>query len=147
MNGLSLRKATDDDSEFAYQVKRAAFREYAEQVWGWDEDQQRRFHAERFASQDFRIISVGGSDVGVMAVVVAADCLNVNQLFILREFQGKGIGRECMLRVMNEASKLCLPVRLGVLKVNPRALAFYERLGFCHCGQTQTHHMMEKSWK
>jgi hypothetical protein len=37
-NNVKLRKSTPDDSEFAYQTKKTAFREYAEQVWGWDED-------------------------------------------------------------------------------------------------------------
>ena len=37
MDSLTLRKAHPTDSEFAYSVKRAAFRSYVEQVWGWDE--------------------------------------------------------------------------------------------------------------
>ncbi len=69
----------------------------------------------------------------------------MNQLFLLPEYQSKGIGRECMLRVIEEARRLGLPVRLRVLKVNPRALAFYERLGFARTGETETHHLMEKT--
>jgi RimJ/RimL family protein N-acetyltransferase len=38
-----------------------------------------------------------------------------------------------------------LPVRLRVLKVNPRALAFYRRLGFTCTGETETHDLMEWS--
>jgi hypothetical protein len=39
MNGLTLRKASPNDSEFAYGVKRAAFKEYVEKVGGWDGDE------------------------------------------------------------------------------------------------------------
>jgi hypothetical protein len=39
--------------------------------------------------------------------------------------------------------QLGLPVRLRVMKVNPRALAFYERLGFMRTGETDTHDLME----
>jgi len=144
MGNVTLRKATANDSEFAYLTKRAAFREYVEQVWGWDEDEQRRFHRERFAAQDFRVISLRGTDIGILAVVVAHDCVRVNQLFLLTEHQGKGIGRECVLLIMGEASRLGLPVRLRVLKVNPRALAFYQRVGFLRTGETETHYLMEK---
>ena len=143
MDSLTLRSAASDDSEFAFRVKEAAFRPYVEKVWGWDEAEQRRVHEERFAAQDFRVISVAGTDVGIMAAVVAPDCLKVNQLFILPGHQAKGIGSACMRLIMDEARQLGLPVRLRVLKVNPRARAFYERLGFVRTGQTDTHNLME----
>lgn len=103
MRALTLRKASSDDSEFAYRVRRAAFREYVEKVEGWDEGEQRQLHERRFGAQEFRVINVAGTDVGVMAVVVAPDCMKVNQLFLLSEFQGKDIGRRCMLPIMGEA--------------------------------------------
>ena len=34
-DSIKLRKASQDDKEFAYQVKKAAFREYVERAWGW----------------------------------------------------------------------------------------------------------------
>lgn len=48
-----------------------------------------------------------------------------------------------MTLVMEEARALRVPVRLRVLKVNPRARAFYERLGFVCAGETETHDLME----
>jgi len=60
-----------------------------------------------------------------MALAVQPDCLKLNQLFILPEYQSKGIGRKCTALVIEEGRRLGLPVCLGVLKVNPRALAFY----------------------
>jgi predicted mannosyl-3-phosphoglycerate phosphatase (HAD superfamily) len=86
MDNVELRKATSSDSEFAYQTKKAAFREYVEKVWGWDEEQQRQLHERRFASQDFQVIQVSGIDVGILAVVQQPDCVKVNQLFILPEY-------------------------------------------------------------
>ena len=143
MDNLTFRPATPDDSAFAYDVKRAAFRTYIQQVWPWDEEEQRRLHDERFRTQGFRVVSVDGADVGIMTVDVEADCVRVNQLFILPEHQGKGVGRECMVRVIEEARELGLPVQLRVMKVNPRARAFYERLGFVQIGETDTHDLME----
>ena len=134
MNGLTLRKAGPNDSEFAYFAKRAAVREYVEKVEGWDEDEQRRLHERRFGAQDFRVINAAGADVGIMAVVVVPDCVKVNQLFLLPS----------MLLIMEEARQLGVPVRLRVMKVNPRALAFYRRLGFGRTGETDTHDLMER---
>lgn len=143
MNSLTLRQAKLTDSEFAYCTKKAAFREYVEQVWSWDEDEQRQFHEQRFDSQDFRVINLAGTDIGIMAVVVLGDCLKMNQLFLLPEHQGMGIGSKCMLLIMEEARELGLPLRLRVLKVNPRAQAFYKRLRFVRVGETDTHVLME----
>lgn len=72
MNSLTLRKASPDDSEFSYCATRAAFREYVEKVWGWDEDEQRQLHEQRFGAKDFQVINPAGTDVGIMAGVTAS---------------------------------------------------------------------------
>ena len=144
MDTLTLRSARPDDRDFAYRARRAAFREYGETVRAWDEDEQRQLHEQRFRVQDFRVINLAGTDVGVMALVVTPEWLTVNQLFILPEHQGQGIGSRCMSLIMDEARRLGLPVRLRVLKVNPRALTFYDRLEFVRTGETNAHVLMEK---
>lgn len=145
MTDVDLREATSADGEFAYRAKKAAFRAYVEQVWSWDEAEQRQLHERRFCEQEFRVIQSSDVDVGILATVREHDYLELNQLFILPEHQGKGIGSRCMAMVMDEARQLGLPVRLRVLKVNPRALAFYERLGVARTGDTETHVLMEKA--
>ncbi|MFC1932900.1 GNAT family N-acetyltransferase, partial [Chloroflexota bacterium] len=144
MNNLRLRKATADDSEFAYQTKKAAFREYVKKVWGWDEDEQRQLHERRFASQDFQLIQVSGINVGILAVAWQPDCVKVNQMFIVPEYQSRGIGAACIMRIIEDAAVHKLPVRLQVLKVNNRAVAFYQRMGFRCTGESDTHVLMER---
>ena len=118
MNNLGLRKATAENSEFAYQTKKAALREYVEKVWGWDEGEQPQLHDRRFASQDFQVIQVSGIDVGILAVVRQPDCVKVNQMFIVPEYQSRGIGAACIGRIIEDAAVSKLPVWLQVLKVN-----------------------------
>lgn len=144
MDNLRLRKVTANDKEFAYQTKKAALRDYVEQVWGWDEKEQRQMHERRFTTQDFQVIQMSGIDVGILSMVREHDCVKVKQLFILPEHQGKGIGRGCMIRIIEDAAFFELPVRLQVLKVNNRAIAFYQRLGFRSIGESDTHILMEK---
>lgn len=145
MPSIALRIAEPDDCEFAFDVRRAAFSEYMELLGGWDEAQQWQLHQQRFETQEFRIVSWGDADVGIMSVEVEPGCVKVNQIFLLPEYQGRGIGDECMRRVMEEGRSLGLPVRLQVLKVNPRAMKFYLRLGFARTGETETHILMEHS--
>lgn len=139
----TLRNAGPDDRQFAYEVKRSAMREYVELVWGWDEAQQWQLHDHRFREQDVQVITVDGEDVGIMSVAQRPDCVFVNQIYVLPEHQGRRIGRECMLTVMERAKGLGLPVQLQVMKVNPRAVAFYRRLGFTITGETATHVLMQ----
>jgi GNAT superfamily N-acetyltransferase len=140
---LVLRPARPEDREFAFAVRRAAFKDYVDRASGWDEDEQRTLHERRFPEQDFRVVNLAGRDVGIVAMVVVADGVRVNQLFLLPEHQEHGIGRRCMLAIMEEARGRGVPVRLRVLKVNPRARVFYERLGFVRAGETGTHDLME----
>ena len=142
---ITLGKATANDSEFAFQTKKAAFRQYVEQLWGWDEVEQRNLHAERFRSQEFYVVHSGEESVGVVAFVRQNDCYKLNQLFILPEKQSRGIGSECIKLIAHEANRCGLSVRLQVLKVNNRAFKFYKRLGFSVTGETDTHIQMELS--
>ena len=144
MNNLTLRKATAEDSEFAYLTKKTAFRQYIEKVWGWDEEEQRQLHERRFMSQDFQVIQVDGIDIGILAIVHQPDCVKVNQMFIIPEYQRKGIGAVCIRRIIKDATVSKLPVRLQVLKANTQAVAFYQRAGFRSIGESGTHVLMER---
>ena len=129
-NCIIIRKATIDDKEFAYQTKKVAFKGYAEKVWGWNEDEQRKLHERRFGSQDFRIIQLSNIDIGMLALSYNTDCVKLHQMFILPAYQNRKIGEACVKRIIEEAAVSKLPVRLQVLKVNDRAFAFYQRQGF-----------------
>jgi GNAT superfamily N-acetyltransferase len=144
MAEVSLRKATEEDSELAYQTKKAAFRGYVEEIEGWDEAEQRRLHAQRFQSQTFFVLQASGLEVGILALARASDEIKLNQLFILPEHQGKGYGSACMHRLIAEAETAKMPIRLKVLKVNLRALTFYQRLGFTDGGETDMHVLLER---
>ena len=142
VNDLTLREATSCDFEFAYSVKKAAFREYVERVFGWDEEHQRKLHEKRFPSQTFQVIQLSGVDVGILSTEREADCLKVNQLYILPEHQDGGIGTACMKAVIDDPKNKY--IRLQALKVNRRAIKFYTRLGFNTIGETETHVQMER---
>lgn len=144
MDSLKLRKATASDSEFAYRTKKTAFKQYVEEVWGWDEEEQRQLHVRRYALQEFNVIQWSGIDVGIMAVVREPDCVKLNQMFVLPEYQGRGIGTACTMRVIEDAAASELSVRLKVLKVNSRAIRFFQKLGFNSIGESDTHVLMER---
>ena len=143
MATAALRPATHDDSQFAFDAKKAALGEYIGQTFGWDEDEQWRLHERRFCPSATRIIVSAGEDVGLVTVRREEGLLRLLQLFVLPEAQGQGIGSQVLAQVLDEARRAHHPVALRVLKSNPRAKAFYQRHGFAAVGETQTHHLME----
>jgi ribosomal protein S18 acetylase RimI-like enzyme len=140
---ITLRPATPDDIEVTYDIKRQAFGPYIQQAYGWDEDDQRRRHGEEFNVQDTRMVQLDGEAVGYLRAKLLPHELYVSQVFILPAHQGKRIGAACMQMVIAEARREAIPVRLQVLKLNPRALSFYESLGFTQVGETPTHIQLE----
>ena len=144
MEGLTLRNAHVSDSEFVFTVKKAAFREHVEQVYGWNDSHQRKLHNRRFATQDICIIQFHGTDVGFLATSSTPDTISVNQLFIFPDYQRRGIGSACMIRIIDNADLEQKPVTLQVLKVNTSGIAFYQGLGFTIVDESATHVQMER---
>ncbi len=136
---LSFRQATLDDVESTFAIKKAAFRPYVELVYGWDEDDQWQRHKAEFSCETVRLILRDGKDVGYVLVRRLADALYLSQIFILPAHQGQGIGVKCMGLIQEEARLQGLPLRLQVFKANPRAQAFYTRLGFQPVSESATH--------
>ena len=113
---LHIRKADAIDSDFVFAIKKAAFREYVEQVEGWDDTHQRGLHNKRFDSQDFRIIQFQGNDIGFFSTSCTSDSFKIHQFFIYPEYQDRGIGSACMTRILADADAAGKAVNLQVLK-------------------------------
>ena len=141
---ITIRKADAVDSDFVFAIKKAAFREYVEQVWGWDDTHQRDLHNKRFDSQNFCIIQFQGNDIGFFSTSCTSDSLKVHQFFIHPEYQGRGIGSACMTSILADTNAAGKAVNLQVLKINIRGIAFYQRLGFSIVDENSTHVQMKK---
>jgi ribosomal protein S18 acetylase RimI-like enzyme len=144
MEGLLLRPAAHVDTEFAFHVKKAALGDYVRMIYGWDEDEQRKLHAHRFRTSATCIIVFQGQEIGLVTRQEADDHIQLLQLFLLPEAQGRGIGSSVLAKVLDEADRTHRSVALRVLKSNPRARAFYERHGFALVGETETHYELER---
>ena len=146
-----LREAVPADSEFVFDVRRQAFRKYIERAFEWDENREFKRHEERFNSQRFRIITAESVDVGYMATAVYSPTIDLpaslylHQLMLLPAFHSKGIGAACLRLLADEATSLGLPIRLRVLRVNPRAFAFYVAFGFETVDESDSHLTLEST--
>ncbi|MCJ7700175.1 MAG: GNAT family N-acetyltransferase [Anaerolineales bacterium] len=100
------------------------------------------FHKKEFDPSHLQIITHAGRDIGTIEVLANSERKLINKLYILSEFQGRGIGSKILRDVIDSAQQEGLRLRLGVLKINP-AVRFYERHGFQKVEETDTQWKME----
>jgi GNAT superfamily N-acetyltransferase len=149
---IQLREATSADSDFVFRSTREAIGPYVELAWGWDEARERERHAERWARQRYRVIVASAADAGYVSTAVYDQptggyprSLYLHQLMVRPPFQSRGIGAACLSRVQAEARDLGLALRFRVLRVNPRALAFYLAHGCRVVGESDSHFSLQSS--
>jgi ribosomal protein S18 acetylase RimI-like enzyme len=123
---FSLRKATDNDLDLTYKIKKNALHEYLEMLWGWNETAQAEFHREHFKKEHFQIIEWHEKGIGYLEIENRQDHIFLANIMILKQFQGKGIGKIILEDLMKHHSE----IHLEVLKVNKQAVQFYQNLGF-----------------
>jgi ribosomal protein S18 acetylase RimI-like enzyme len=139
---FSLRYATIADVERLFEIHRDALKEYVAATWGWDELWQLNFFREHFQPRIRRVTEVQGQPIGFLDVSEDADAIRLENIELSPTHQGCGIGTSIIRSLMRRAESTRLPLRLQVLKVNKRAKALYDRLGFSTTGETDTHLLM-----
>jgi ribosomal protein S18 acetylase RimI-like enzyme len=123
---FSLRKATNNDLDLTFKIKENALQQYLEMLWGWNEKAQQDFHRREFKKKHFQVIELQNEAIGYLEILPFSDHIFLANLMILQPFQGKGIGKIIMQDLIKNNSKIFLEV----LKVNERAIAFYQALNF-----------------
>jgi ribosomal protein S18 acetylase RimI-like enzyme len=126
---VRLRRARAEDRDFCFTVRRAAFKPYVDELGGWDDDHQRPLADREFDELPVEIIEEGGTPVGYRCVLHRADHDVIDEIALLPEAQGRGIGSALLRDVLRAAGERGVPVRLSVLVNNP-ARCLYESLGF-----------------
>ncbi|WP_433143449.1 GNAT family N-acetyltransferase [Actinomadura nitritigenes] len=129
MSDVALRPATPADSEFCFQLHKAAMGDYVAAIWGWDEQDQRDYHARGFDPGHWKIITADGADIGMLSVEYRATEVYLGRIEVHPEHQGRGIGTRLINALLDEAEQQGKDLVLDVLAVNHRAQALYRRLG------------------
>ena len=123
---FNLRKATDQDLDLTFKIKQNALQEYLEMLWGWNEKAQKNFHKKEYKKEHFQVIEQQNEPVGYLEIEPFQDHIFLANLMILQKFQGKGLGKIIMQDLIKNNPKIVLEV----LKVNQRAIKFYQSLNF-----------------
>ena len=123
---FNLRKATDEDLDLTFKIKQNALQQYLEMLWGWNEKAQHDFHTKEFKKEYFQVIELQNQPIGYLEIEPFTDHIFLANFMIIKPFQGKGIGKIIMQDLIQNNPKIVLEV----LKVNQRAIEFYQGLNF-----------------
>jgi ribosomal protein S18 acetylase RimI-like enzyme len=144
MQQYYLEKATINDSGFFYQVKKTVLKSYIEQIWGWDEDFQIQFHQQNFHVDETCIIKINEIAVGTVEIKEDEYKIFISSLYLLPQYQNKGIGSSIIQQLIAKATKENKRVELEVLKINTEAQKLYKKLGFVLTERDDTKYFMYK---
>jgi ribosomal protein S18 acetylase RimI-like enzyme len=139
------RAATDADRAFARHTHHLAFRELVERQYGaWVDAQQDGFFESSWAAMPHEILLSGGEPRGYLCVEDCSDHVQLHELLLRPDDQGKGMGSAVLDLVMEHARARRVPVRLRTHLAN-RAASLYRRVGFSEVGTANTHLLFEWS--
>lgn len=127
---LEFRPVSSADHETLYALHVSLFRDYIEQVWGWNEEKQiENFRKEMKDSGNLTIFH-DGKFVGYLQRRDHHDHIYLMNLAITPENQGYGIGSEMIKRLQHECQLREIDLILSVFRANNRAIDFYRRHDF-----------------
>lgn len=141
----TFRPCVLDDFDFLFMLKKDNFRRYIEEIWGWNEEEQKNRLKEdlKIHLQHKKIILLDDKPIGIYVTHFTEDGdLYINEISILKEYQNKGIATKIISKQIKENKNKEIRTILQVFKNNP-AKKLYERLGFRVYNETETHYQME----
>jgi GNAT superfamily N-acetyltransferase len=140
-----LRQSEADDAPLFYSVIDRTMREFIVSTWGaWNEDRVQRESYENSRSPNAQVIQVDNVSAGVFVVERTTTHIQLEQIYLLPEYQRRGIGAALLNTLILEGDRFKIPVRLRVMAVNP-AKKIYERLGFIVTEATPDFFFMERA--
>lgn len=127
---LSMRPAILEDKGFVDQLLYQTMHRYVESTWPNDPDAHRQYYERNgFEPSNTRILQIADHAIGRLSTTRREDCIFIDELQLLPDFQSLGFGARVIETVLEEARNAELPVKLTVLTVNP-ACKLYLRMGF-----------------
>lgn len=139
-----FRKATINDFDFIFNLKKQNFKKYIEKYFDWNEEERKEMYYNNLKNYmgEYNIIVVNNKDIGVFAVDESHEGESyISEISLIEEYQNKGIGTDILNKLLIKNKDKRLRTKLKVFKNSP-AKKLYERLGFLVYGETESHYQM-----
>jgi len=125
---LTFKKATEEDIEFLLWLRKETMVEHYLKA-GKEVNEESLLSRINHHFEHAKIILLNDQKIGLLKVAEQDNEIEIFQIQIAPNYQNKGLGREIIKSILEEASSKKIPVKLSVLKVN-KAQTLYKNLGF-----------------
>ena len=150
MTEIAFQKCIDPACAATYSVDQVLVacpkcRNLLDVDYDWDRaqpPQSLRDFEQKWSRTSYQIIDYSGKNIGAISKTDHDDHVFLNEIQLLPEFQGQGIGSALITQELDRVEMMDIPMRLRVLKQNRQARKLYERLGFVVYGETEAHFLM-----
>lgn len=132
-----FQQASEQDFERLVALRIETMRPSLERIGRFDSERARQRFRDSFRPGHTRLIVTNdGALAGCVALGPVDDGLRLEHFYIAPAAQGAGLGTAVLRRLLEEATKADMPVRLSVLHQS-EAGRFYARHGFAIVGQDE----------
>ena len=131
---IASRPAVPADQAFAERLYLATMRPLLAALNAWDGPAVRQRFREMYLQDEVTILLAGRRRIGWLQVTEQPDRLFLNQIHLVPDARGHGIGTRVLRDLLARAERNGQSVTLWVVRNNP-ARTLYERLGFRITGE------------
>lgn len=144
MTEIEYRDASPADEQFVDGLTRVTMQPHVYTTWDSEVERENYYQLNKFQQKGTTIIIYDSVDIGRVTVTRTSGKFLLDEIHILPEYQGKGIGRKVIESLLEEATSQNLSVELFVLKRNP-VKGLYDSLGFTVYKEDRERFYMVKS--
>lgn len=135
---IELHPSTEEDRPWLETLRRAVYLDLFIATWGgWDEARHQRQWQAFLDNSNIFMIKADRVDVGMVQVLEMEDAIEIAEVQILPEYQGRGIGSRVIRDLVRKAHASQKAATLSVGRKNLRAINLYRRLGFTEVEETE----------
>lgn len=140
---IFLQKSERENTAFIFDLIERTMSGYIIELWGsWDREQGMELSLGFAEDKNGHLIYVDGVKAGFWLAKRLDTYIELEQIFLLPAFHGRGVGTYLLNQLIAEAKTSSKPIKLRVLSTNP-AWKFYQKLGFQLVNQTKARFFME----
>ncbi|MGK7391404.1 MAG: GNAT family N-acetyltransferase [Candidatus Cyclobacteriaceae bacterium M2_1C_046] len=125
---IKLKKAAPPDEKYLLWLRKATMGQHLQNS-GMEVNEESHLKGLLYKYEIAEIIFLSNTRIGLLKKAENDSSVEIIQIQIEPDYQGKGIGQYLIRKIIDDAALLKKAVSLSVLKANP-ARKLYERLGF-----------------
>ncbi len=129
-----------NDIEKLFRIRENSLRSYFQKRGlVWDSNAQLKKYKNDWGHEKAFLAIKNGEAVGSIALETKPESLNITKMYMLEEFQRRGIGTQILDAFMIEYYNPQKPFTLNTDVENHEAQSFYTKLGFIETGRDDEH--------